>query len=319
MKKPAHPISANEASGLKSEGYFRQSRRPLASLVFVLPLVALYEVGTWGFHLDAARNTERRIVAFTWLREAFAKAGATGWLLPPLVVVAALLGWHLFARHPWRLRVGVLVGMAAESVVLALPLMLLLGVVTGRHLLIAGDGEGWAALAVLGVGAGVYEELLFRLLGFLALHVVLVDLLALRSKPAMGVTLLVTSLLFSAYHYLGGQPFDAVSFTFPRRRRSLSRGRLRHARLRHRRRCACGVRRPAGHISAPINLSVAEKCGTLSPPMVPAELPFAGEERVGIFLYSRLNFPDILASSPASAAEEFGDRRTRDRTCRITL
>ena len=79
-----------------TDGYLAHSRRPLASLVFVLPLIVLYEFGTWGFHLDPARHTERRIVAFTWLREAFASLGATGPLLAPLSVVVLLLGWHVF-------------------------------------------------------------------------------------------------------------------------------------------------------------------------------------------------------------------------------
>ena len=210
----ARPLAPAASHAGGRESYLCQSRRPLAALVFVLPLVAVYEAGTWGFHLDAVRHTERRIVAFTWLREAFAHAGATGWLLPPLSVLGLLLGWHVFARHPWRLRPGVVSGMAAESVLLALPLLVLLGAVTGRHLPLGPAGDGWAGLAVLGVGAGVYEELLFRLLGFAVLHVLLVDLLALRPNVALAATLLVTALAFSGYHYLNGQPFDAVGFAF---------------------------------------------------------------------------------------------------------
>src|SRR5688572_18972285 len=135
--------SQAQNSGGTGESYFQQSRRPLASLVFVLPLVLLYELGTWWFHLDASRHTETRIVAFTWIREAFAHFGATGPLLAPAAVIGLLLGWHLFARHPNRVRPTVPAAMAGESAMLSLPLLLLVGVVTGTHLLLTGDAREW--------------------------------------------------------------------------------------------------------------------------------------------------------------------------------
>ena len=208
----------DEATSPKTprEGYAAQSRRPLAALAFVLPLVLLYEAGTWLFHVDDAARTETRIVAFTWVSTAFERLGATGPLLPPLAVVAALLGWHVFARHPWRLRPGVMVGMLFESVLLSLPLLALVGVMTGRSPLplFAGEVRETVALAVLGVGAGVYEELLFRLIAFAVLLTLLHDVMGLRPAVAATITVVVTSLAFSAYHYLGPEPFEPVSFAF---------------------------------------------------------------------------------------------------------
>ena len=198
------------------EVYFRQSRQPLASLVFVLPLLLLYELGTWHFHLDDSGQTERRIVAFTWIRRCFAHLGATGPLLAPAAVIALLLGWHVFARHPWRLRARVPLAMAGESALLSLPLILLVGVVTGTHLLLSPlDARQWAALAVLGIGAGVYEELIFRLVGFALLHALLVDLLRMRNSAALIITVVVTSIAFAAYHHVGGgEPFTWTALLF---------------------------------------------------------------------------------------------------------
>lgn len=199
------------------ESYFRQSRRPLASLIFVLPLILVYEIGTWQFHLDGSGHTERRIVAFTWIRQAFAHLGATGPLLAPAAVVALLLGWHIFARHPWRLRSMTPATMAGESALLSLPLILLVGLVTGTHLLIA-PAEAtrqWGALVVLGIGAGVYEELIFRLIGFAVLHALLIDLLAIRAGIALAITVTITSLAFAGYHHVGGEePFTWMALLF---------------------------------------------------------------------------------------------------------
>ena len=197
------------------ENYLRQSRRPLAALLFVLPLVAVYEVGTYWFHLDPSANTERRIVAFTWIRQAFAHLGATGPLLAPAAVVGMLLGWHIFARHPWHVRLVVPFGMAGESVLLCLPLILLVGVVTGTHLLAAPSTNEFAGLVVLGIGAGIYEELLFRLVGFVLLHAILVDLLKAPSGLALTITIAITSVLFAAYHHIGGaEPFTLAAMIF---------------------------------------------------------------------------------------------------------
>ena len=212
--RPAAATSSHAPRPLPGETYFRQSRRPLASLAFVLPLVLIYEVGTWQFHVDARGHTETRIVAFTWIREGFASLGATGPLLAPAAVVILLLGWHVFARHPWRVRGTVPLAMAAESLLLAVPLMLLVGVVTGTHLLQSPGGTDWRGLAVLGVGAGVYEELLFRLIGFMLLHALLVDVMGVKAGPALWATLLLTSTAFAAYHHLGGEPFTPVAFAF---------------------------------------------------------------------------------------------------------
>ena len=199
----------------KGESYLLQSRRPLAALVFVLPLIAVYEIGTYWFHIDPSGTTERRIVAFSWIRQAFAQLGATGPLLAPAAAVGMLLGWHIFARHPWRVRPTVPVAMAGESGLLCLPLLLLVGLITGTHLLTSIQADDLAGLVVLGIGAGVYEELLFRLVGFALLHAILVDLLKAPTGIALALTVAITSVLFAAYHHVGGgEPFTITAMAF---------------------------------------------------------------------------------------------------------
>jgi membrane protease YdiL (CAAX protease family) len=65
------------------------------------------------------------------------------------------------------------------------------------------------------VGAGVYEEMLFRLL---LLPPVAVMARYLGARPALRVAgaVILTSLVFSAAHYVGphGEPFEAFTFFF---------------------------------------------------------------------------------------------------------
>ena len=65
-----------------SSNYWNQSRRPLASLFFVLPLLLCYEVGTLWLGSAAVRNG-----ADIWLQEFLATAGINGFLLLPLLPI----------------------------------------------------------------------------------------------------------------------------------------------------------------------------------------------------------------------------------------
>jgi hypothetical protein len=204
-------------------------------LVFCLPLIVVYEVGTWAYHVDPAARVETRIIAFTWVRQLFDAIGASGHLIAPLATAALLLGWHVFAHQPWRLRLSTPPAMAAESVLLALPLLAAAGLMamageviplrltdaaidrpieTARAALRV--AEPHLADAVLAVGAGVYEELLFRLIGFALLHTLLVSLLRVGPRRAFVATLAVTSLAFAAYHHVpaSGEPLEWGAFIF---------------------------------------------------------------------------------------------------------
>jgi membrane protease YdiL (CAAX protease family) len=69
-------------------------------------------------------------------------------------------------------------------------------------------------LLVLFVGAGIYEELVFRLIAFTVLSFLFIDLLKMPKKRAFLLMVLVSSLGFSAYHYLGAEQFDPRTFAF---------------------------------------------------------------------------------------------------------
>ena len=73
----------------KLGAYWQQSRRPLASMAFVLPLLALYEVGVLVLGPSAVRNG-----ADVWLRELLDLVGLSSYFLLPVLTLAVLLAWH---------------------------------------------------------------------------------------------------------------------------------------------------------------------------------------------------------------------------------
>ncbi len=206
--------------------YWQQSRLPWPSLVFLLPMLIAYELGViWVGGPNAAKI---RSGADVWLRGGLEAIGlGVGWL-PPLLVVVGLLTWQWIERHPWRVSAETLAGMFAESVVFAF-LLLLLGQLQSRifslanldnsemHWVVALTPTEAATFArALGyVGAGIYEEVLFRLALLPASIALLRQPVMLRAWAAP-LAVLVTSLLFSAAHHAGpsGEPFDLFRFCF---------------------------------------------------------------------------------------------------------
>jgi Type II CAAX prenyl endopeptidase Rce1-like len=205
------------AGNKQISGYLERSERPLYSLAFLLPLIALYEIGS--------RLVRSEPIAFHLLRIFYRWFGVSGRFLPAITVVAVLLTWHIARRDRWTLQVGTLIAMAMESLLLSLPLLALgfacarwqssvpLGAM-GIAPRLSGAGSVWTDHAVLSIGAGIYEELVFRLMGLTALHTLLVGFLKMPETRANLLMVFSSAVLFSLYHYLGDEPFAWWTFWF---------------------------------------------------------------------------------------------------------
>ena len=208
------------------QSYWQTSRTHRYSLLFALPLLALYEALAALLPHDPRGGV--RNGADVLLREAFyAVGGSRGGMLFGICLIGGslwLVGRDVRARgFPSRGRVFAC--MAAEAALLALAFGFVVGAVTARLLGLlaagAGDGDGVAAMPLatrlmVSLGAGLYEELLFR--------VILVAAIGQLCRRAFGagpmlagtIAVLAGATIFSAFHYMGpyGDPFELPSFTF---------------------------------------------------------------------------------------------------------
>lgn len=184
--------------------YYHHATLPLASLVFLLPWIIIYEVGVRHYPVHP-------LFASKHIHDFFLLWGATGRFLPPLTVTAILLAWHIARNDPWRVRPLVMGGMLLECVALVAPLVLCLTALGQMGLLIA-QAAHTSTRIVFSLGAGIYEELIFRLVAFTLLDLLLVDLLKIPRRRALWVIVLVPALLFSVYHYMGSEAFSYQSF-----------------------------------------------------------------------------------------------------------
>ena len=195
--------------------YHQATRSATYGFLSALPLFALYETMIVLVNLDAARPV--RVSAGVWIKDLLMMTGASGGLLLALLVVGGGVTAYLLDRHrSIPLRKRYFVGLVGESAVYAVGVAVLVSSVVGALFAAVPPPEGalWTQIA-LSIGAGLYEELLFRVLlvGGLALF-----FRALVESPTQAY-LLATFLgaaLFSGAHYAGplGDPFALPSFTF---------------------------------------------------------------------------------------------------------
>lgn len=181
--------------------YWQESARPLVSLAFVAPMIVIYEVGLLLLGPDALRNG-----ADAWLRSTLHWAGFGQYFLLPLLTCAILLGCHHLRRDRWHLRWAVLYGMLLESMTLGFVLVVFShcqGLVSGTAQIaqLCSIADVSAVRQVIGFfGAGIYEELLFRLMLLPAIVTLLCA--AGTSRAVSWITAIVlSSLLFAAAHY----------------------------------------------------------------------------------------------------------------------
>ena len=102
--------------------------------------------------------------------------------------------------------------MVLESLALVVPLLLLVSL--SQRLFAVAAGRSLPAHVVLALGAGIYEEFIFRLVGFTLLNLLLVDFLKLSKKTALPFIVVMPAVLFSLYHYLGVEHFGWQTFAF---------------------------------------------------------------------------------------------------------
>jgi len=204
--------------------YWERTQWPLQCLYFLLPLLIAYEIGT-VVYAPGGSGRLPAILAESLLGRFFEWLGVTGVYLPGALVVVTLLSWHLLRRDPWAPEPKLYLGMLIESILLTTPL-LVLNLVISRELPAMALGEAlhgtlrealsgalpltvlaaglesfsWPAQMTLSIGAGIYEELLFRLIAIALLHFILVDVLALPSRWGAVMAVVLAALMFALYH-----------------------------------------------------------------------------------------------------------------------
>lgn len=208
---------------MAADRYVASVRAPRYAVLFAMPLLVAYEglVAASGTTGGTVRNGADALVAALFT----AVAGPDG----PLLFGALLVGGGAWLA--WRDRTGGTIrpawfaAMFAESAILAMATAVVVGSVTaqllGRAGLLAAGAAPVGELSAIdrltvSLGAGLYEELLFRVVLVTALAWSGRTLLGLKDGAALAIAVVCSALVFSAFHYVGpgGDAFTLASFTF---------------------------------------------------------------------------------------------------------
>jgi hypothetical protein len=200
--------------------YLLATRHPWACFLFLLPLLAAYEGGV--FWLGGTQPLAFRNGADTWLRWALEYFGLSQLYAAPLLIAVVFVVWSALRRRdrPADL-LGVETGMAIESIGFALGLWALSRALApmldglGVHMQVPGQTEQAIGQVITYVGAGIYEELLFRLLLYSGLIIVL-RWLRMSLLIAVLSAAIASAAMFSLAHHLGpyGESFNNYVFLF---------------------------------------------------------------------------------------------------------
>jgi len=201
--------------------YVAATRHPWACLAFLAPLLLAYEGGVlWlgGSNPDALRNGADAWVRWGLARYGFGQPWAAPLLIAALFAVRAAANWSGRPRE----MLGTLSGMAAESAVFAVglwafsrnfkPILDECGVVLAQ---IRFQSPA-AGQVVTYVGAGIYEEVLFRL-GLFSVALLVLRLALLPKVIALPIAAVGTAVAFSAAHHIGPNgewPINPMVFAF---------------------------------------------------------------------------------------------------------
>jgi hypothetical protein len=195
--------------------YFQLSRSPHYGLVFAIPLLVAYEgLALFLNHSDlyGIRNS-----ADVFLKLFLAYMGIHGFFGIGAAMIVALILLRVVGGKPrlGPIRLGVLLWMLAESLVYSLVFGAIVSAMT-RLLLAQPFPLTRSAQILVSLGAGIYEEFVFRVLLLAGLVFFLHRLLRLQQHVAYGVAAILGAVLFSAFHYLGpfGDPLQLPSFVF---------------------------------------------------------------------------------------------------------
>ncbi|MHC4288691.1 MAG: CPBP family glutamic-type intramembrane protease [Planctomycetota bacterium] len=195
--------------------YAERTSRPICALLFLVGFMLAFVIGTIIITASQSLAEPRvKVVAFIWVQSIMEFLGFSprlALIMTPLVVVVILLALQITSKTPWRVRFEDLFLMAGECLALTVPLIVL-SLLLNRESAVANAAVLTAQTAgaqnlllvdiVTGIGAGIYEELIFRLVLICLLMLLFQDVFGMQKKAAVILSVVISAVLFSVHHHI---------------------------------------------------------------------------------------------------------------------
>ncbi|MDP7557846.1 MAG: CPBP family intramembrane metalloprotease [Candidatus Marinimicrobia bacterium] len=200
-------------STFRSTSYWHLSRSPFYSFVFTLPFFALYEIATLTLNEDQLFHI--RNGADVLLRQFFAIFGDWGIHALNIVFIVGFVVSFLLQksrRQMTTVRGAYLMQMLTEGLLWGGVLYVFMKV--APTLLSFPSGRSLIQQMTLAVGAGLYEEFLFRVVAIFLLVTIIGAILKWERRWCTFAAVIISALLFASFHYIGdfGETFILRTF-----------------------------------------------------------------------------------------------------------
>ncbi|MFH0938961.1 MAG: CPBP family intramembrane glutamic endopeptidase [Planctomycetota bacterium] len=229
-----------ETSAPNALNYWRETRQPIYSAALILPFVVVYEVGILLLRSELINGGDA--IVRTLFGRFFNLVGVNFNFVSLAVMITFFLIWQIVKKGVWRIRLSLLAMSFFESLLYAVVLFMLLGylvqylprsnamtaptraicasenltrpatIVPLASLLPLAHEKPGLQDFVLYCGAGVYEELVFRVMLLGLLLLVFTRLFHMEHAYGAVWAVIVGALIFAAFHHIGGEAFTLGRF-----------------------------------------------------------------------------------------------------------
>lgn len=214
-------MSNQTTSSSKLARYLQLTRSPTYALIVAVPLFLIYHAGVWV--VNGGSSVGLHNAAEVAVMRPFLALGPYG--QPVFLLLIAVTTYFVYQLDTRERRVRIVRSFLGLMLVESLVYGAFLGRVVNTllqpifHVPFMGtgmSGVGLPAQLVLSFGAGLYEELLFRVILVGVLFLAFSRATRWRTEAAYAAAAVVGAVVFSAYHYIGpyGDPFQVYSFLY---------------------------------------------------------------------------------------------------------
>jgi len=182
--------------------YFKQSKSPFYSFIFILPLFIIYEFGISAISsedLPTIRNG-----ADVLLRKVLATIGLSGIYGMGLLLLVGILIAFFINKGKFKdisLRSNYFIFMIFESLFWSV----ILFVILSQSQLLLGKGTGKLLIQqiVLSIGSGIFEEFVFRVLLVSGIALIVGIFIKKQYLYKMSISIIIAAIIFSTFHFVG--------------------------------------------------------------------------------------------------------------------
>ena len=189
--------------------YFRKSSSPLYSFIITLPIFLTYELGIFWM-----RNIEFNYIqngADVLIEQAILRLGFDVIYVSSIIFLFVLLIIIYYQKHHFNslsISRPYLGAMFLESIVYAIILFFLMG---NLYLMDVSANDLYCNI-ILALGAGIYEELIFRVLLIYIFYQSIKFLFRLSKFSTNFYAVILSAILFSSFHFIGAESFNQEAF-----------------------------------------------------------------------------------------------------------